>query len=401
MTDRRALLIGIDEFQGASPLSGARYDVIALAQALLHAGFGAEQITLVTHPPLPESCLPGVLRFEATTEEVRHQLARTAALADPDGTTLVHVSSRGLHSPDGPAVLTTDGTLSVRDLQAPFNDHPVRSVVFTIDVGFAGDPASSRSAAESLAPLPFTPRNPTVLAAGLDRPAIEITADGHTMGRLSWAFRAALRTVTPGQEWSFGALQRALSTLMSIEQVPVVVPATDMDRDLGPLLRPTAAHVPWRGVDAAFQFMPTHFTGPDGFAAGGPGTFEYFVVDSFPAMPPGQMVSSAMPGAPPTPPTNNTLRFTNNGFAATGSNAVPNVDGSDRVYEVTASWGMPGQVWVIARNGKADTQHMDWYTTAAGVPFLPAPGGTITLTEKSLPATWGGSTWFHVRNSRA
>jgi len=113
MTHRRALLIGIDTDTDTPSLSGALNDVTALGEALLNAGFDPSQITVLTHPALPAHRLPGIQRGTASTQTIQQLSAQVADETHADGTTWVHVSSRGRHAADGPVVLTADGEQKV------------------------------------------------------------------------------------------------------------------------------------------------------------------------------------------------------------------------------------------------------------------------------------------------
>lgn len=403
MKTRTALLIALDQFQNAEPLAGARRDVVDLAEALLNRGVAAEDVVIAAHPPLAEHVLPGVRRIDATTAGICAELERMAATHDPDAPAMVHVSSRGTTTADGPAILTADGQLAVDELTTPFGGAHVRSVLFTIDAGFGGGSADTRTWGDPSRPYAWTPSDPTMLAGGTSGPVHEAILGGEVRGVFTWTFCNLLRQIPAGAEWSLADVQHALRVAqhgLSVPQAPVFLPATDAALDLGALADGSEAHVPWRGVQAVYQAFPSHIVGPPwGYESDAPGTLERFLVNTAPALPANQFSNQTAPGANPAPDPN-ALRFENNGFGTNGSSTPPTVGPNDRAYQVTVDFGWPGDVWMIARGGKVDTTAVEWFINVPGVAFLAMNPGTITFTELPIPTTWDNQTWYSVLNNR-
>lgn len=415
MSHRTALLVGVDHTPHAAPLQSARADVIDLARTLLRRGVPADHIRVLTSPPLSSDALPELApahRGLADQASVRAGLQWVARQLGDDDTALVHMSGRGTTTlTDGHAVALADGTLPVSDIQAAFVDHPVRSVLTVLDVGFAGDPATGRTlgAQVPMAELAHGSGDPVITANGGHGPVVDVERGGELRGALSWALGRVLQMPTGAEDWRFADLMAALRTvhaLGGVAQSPVLLPTGVAERGLGALIDGQPAHVPWRGVSAHFQMGPCF--APINPIGGGPaiGTLDITTPggheqwswgSAATSWPDAGFNAAVQPGgAGPGPGV--VYTFSNNGFQGPPSSAVPQVAASDRVYWVQVPQAAGHQVVLIARFDIAgNPTAMDWYTTSSQ-PYLPvAPGDVLAFSQHVInPAVWQQSSWYHA-----
>lgn len=397
MSVRHAVLIGIDTPHDAAPLRGAVQDVLDLARAWLARGGRPDHLTLCTSPPLPADVLPGIPRTDATTASVQQALARTASRLTEEDTALVHMSTRGFTSDAGPTLLTADGELVASTLSAAFAALPVRSVLVTLDAGFGGGDASTRTwgPARAASVLP-SPADPTVLAGGLTGPVRERTIDGVTRGVFSSALAHRLASLPAGSDVRFAEL---LSPFIDAGLAPAVLPPTDRERLVGALVD-AGPHVPWRGVQAAFQWFPTHE--PDFRFSTTDDEMYWDLPGGFPAQQ--FQITGIVSGGPnPPPPVPPAMRFENKPFDF-GQQAPqpPGLGGADRLYEMTATFPLSGRVLMLVRDVN-DPQSLEWYTNGNTPRIDVGGGGDATYTPIGVPSAteWSQSgPWYKVHEAR-
>lgn len=394
MNVSKALLIGIDHSTLAPPLAGAVQDVRDLAERLLARGLDPRALHLVTSPRLPDAILPGVSRSEATVAGVRAALTRAAADLSEEPV-LVHISARGQRTGADARVLLQDAPLPLAALSEPFVAHPVRSVAVVVDAGFDGDPApGERTWGPPAGParLPAL-TDPTVLAGGLTHPVTERPIAGRIRGVFT-RYLTALLADPATASWSFGELLAVLRRIPGESLSPVLLPPTDGAHLL-------AAPAPWRGVQAAWQWQPTH-----DFHGGTPGFYADHSVEQYDfgtgtAFPGGQFqVATTVGGGSPYPPGPGVTSFTNHDFdVGTPIPSPPSTTHADRIYQVTADYPLPGTVYVVFRNAATGTvQSAEWYMNAAS-PRIDSANGTVTYTESALPSAtdWQNQgPWYNV-----
>lgn len=389
-----AVLIGTNEGLGHQPLHGAVQDVIDLAERLSARGI---PVHMATSPVIPDEILPGISRSEASIASVESALNQAAAALDPDGLVWVHASGRGLHTERGPELLLADGTLPLGALSKPFSAHPVRSVAFVIDAGFHGGTTPGERSCGPRHEGPATRpdfADPMLLAGGLDG----VVHERRIAGRVRGVFTRMLTTLLddPATEsWSLGRIMQVLRQIPGEERLgPVLLPPQDGE------IHP-AAGVPFRGVHAAFQWIPTHeFSNFPAFGADI--ALEQFDFGPTPPFPSGQFsVATNTQSGPPQPAGPSVFTFTNHPFSDPAPNP-PAVTPADRAYEVTASWSLGGTVYVVIRGGiSGNVTAAEWYTNIDNANLLQTQVGTLTFTESAMPsqAQWDQSTWTMVTQS--
>lgn len=410
MSHRTALLLGLDD---SPTTTGARADVVDLAQMLMRQGLSATDVLVLTARPLGDALpeLHADHKRIATAATIDEALAWVnGRLGGDDDTALVHVSGRGTTTigEGHGVVLPGDSVLPVTSLLASFADHPVRSVLTVLDVGFAGDPATTRTIGAELpmADLALASGDPVITANGGQGPVAEHEIAGAMRGPLSWALGRAVQMLRPGQDWQFTHLMQALAEVHRIggvDQRPGLSPAGASERGLGAFIDGGQAHVPWRGVSAHFQLGPAF---GQIIPIGGPpsiGDFETTApnetwVWSNPAnqWPAGGFSVPVQASGNPGPGT--TYAFTNNGFSGPPTSTAPTVAPTDRVYRVQVPRAAPDQVVLIARiDANGNPTAMEWFTTSTQQ-FLPVqPGDVLGFTQHTIdPAVWGASSWYRA-----
>ena len=394
MTDRLAVLIGCDRYDHSPDLRGAVHDVVALASRLLDRGVSPDNIRILTSPVLAADVLPGVSRGHATAAEIRRTLAEIATTTTDDDTVLIQVSARGLTTDDGPAILCADGDptggsalVQIDELAAPFRHLPVRSVLTMLDVGFGGGSDVTRTVAQPTAQADVSPTDPVVFANGLRGPVFELELDGQHRGALSFALCRCLDVLDPDCDWTFAQLLHAMRQVQAglpHGEAAVMLPATDTFKPVGALLG-GSQHVPWRGVSASWQWIPTHdYQGNvPGFCAGNDS--EQWNFGGGAPFPGGQFTTMMMDG-PGTPYAGQGVyTFSNQPFDTGTTVGAPGIGQADRAYQVTSSGNLGGNVYVVIRDA-ANPQSAEWYTTA-NTDFLNAGDNqSLTFTEiQSVP----------------
>ncbi len=401
---------GLAPSAGLPPLPGPRHDVAELAGTLHRLGLGASDITVLAGTRDASEGLPCDGPADAPT--LARVLAARAASLDEDAALLIHVSGRGGTTPDGTPVLgLSDGTrLPVQDLLAPFAHRRVRSVLTVLDVGFAGDPATSRTLGGALGPtLPLDLGDPILTANGFGAPVPEVRLAGVPRGLLSHALARVLERLPSDRGWTFAeALRRVrrLLTALDAPQRPTLEPGDVAGKLLGGLLDGGAAHVPWRGVEASFQWLEDDaiIKSPPGdehwgsFAASTADNFEFWDWTQHPFDPAGFQVVCQGPSCPPPPPA--AMVFTNRPFSGPPTNAPPTLNPGDHIYEVQVPQLAGERVVLIVRDA-ANPAHTDWYTTAQEQ-YLPVQPQDVSVYQGigQVPADWPQHQWYHARQDR-
>ena len=415
MSDRFALIVAIDDYADAPPLEGSRNDARDLVRTLLRRGVPPHAIRVLASPKFTAGELPGLpsdaLR-DATTADLAEGAAWLAdALGTEDDAAWIHFSGRGTALADGtPALLLADdadggGRAALPELLGAFADRPIRSVFLTLDAGFCGSAEASR-ALPGGAPAPLLAEDPMVTANGLVGPVPERALGGEPRGLLSWALARALEAAPRGADWTFGDLLAIVRRALDGQPAqPTLNPAEAAFLPIGALLDPGPAHVPWRGVHAAWQLNEEH-----GVISGG-GNSGTFIVGGSPSRETWTWASNPWPTnnfavtvqslVPGDPGPGTTFRFSNNGFAPSGSTTPPQISANDRIYQVTVPGANGQQVWLIVRN-VANPTSVDWYTTLANTPYLPVSVSDVLQFQgrSSLPPSWSQSTWYPAIESR-
>jgi len=408
MTDRLAVLIGADAYDHAPRLRGAVQDVVDLTHRLLDRGVRAADLRLLTSPELPDHVLPDVPRAEATRTRIEHAVRELAQRTTDDDTVLIHVSGRGLTTAHGPSLVCADGEprtgrglLPIRELTAPFAHLPVRSVLTVLDVGFGGGADTTRTLAWPAHPsTSLDPTDPVVLANGLTGPVYELELDGAVRGGLSYALGRCLDVLPADCDWTFARLMNALRSVQTglpRAQSAVLLPPTDTPRMVGALLG-GQQHVPWRGVQAAWQWIPTHDYWPDPTFRAGP-DMEQFDFGTQAPFSQNQYSWGTRTGGGQLFNGPGVYSFDNTPFdLGQPVQQAPTAGQGDKVYIVTADFDLGGDVFMVVRNA-SDPQSIEWYTTAH-VDFLPIEDdGTVTITQGTVPS-FGGPDWFRAVQGR-
>lgn len=418
MSHRYALIIAVQDYPNVEPLAGAAADARDLYRTLLGMGLDPAHIRVLGSPDLLPTD-PSIQVRPATAAQIRAGVQWLAEhLRSDDDTALIHFSGRGLtHAEHGPCLAAHGATadqddhlVPVQSLLDPLRATPIRSVLTVLDAGFGDAPAHSR-ALPGAPPVQVWPQaggDPVITANGPRGPVFERTLGGEPRGMLSWALARALETLPADPSWTFDALlvtlRRALGAVRA-HQLPGFSPGVKAELPLGSWLQPGPAHVPWRGVQAAWQFETDeqHLTEIGSGTALGQlliSSHETWVWVQSPWTTAGFQgtVTSLTPG---NPGQGTVYNFTNNGFGNQGSSTAPQVSTSDRVFQVDVPGANGHQVWLIVRQVQNPTR-VEWYTTLPNTTYLPvAVNDVLTFQPAQIdPQQWQQHTWYRAAEAR-
>jgi hypothetical protein len=337
MTHRSALLIGIES--PLSPAASAAAD--ALAASLARLGF------LVVH------------RTSSSATYAEVVAARDAWLAE------VGADDVGFVWVYGPTVtgqlVLADGTLDLGMLTA--GAPSVRSILRVFDVSAPGLSGS----------------DPTLVAAA-----------GAPIGQA--VVDALLQVPTTA---TFADLCRAVQAAVPV----TLTPSSAQDSLLAGLLDGGPSHVPWRGVDAWYEFQDDWelpFVNVGGGLGFTPTQEQWsFAGQPFPPVPLQGIWQNQLGPRAPTQ-----FNFTNQGFAGPAP-VRPDIQAGDVAYQMV-SQGLD-ITFVIIRN-VANPTAAEWYTNQANTQYLvpnPVPGTLAPIDQATLNNLWNqANAWFLANEAR-